>query len=196
MNTPDRIAEVIEASTTRLVAQCYRLYEAPPLGALVRAGPHDDGVYGVLTGIATQGLDPGRKPIARGQDAETEASVYDDHPQLARLLRTTLDVVTVGHTNGASVLQHLPPYPPRIHAFLYTCPPEEVRAFTATLDFLPLLLAVPSPATDEAVASLLRAAAPAHPDAPAFLLRAGRELARLLGGDPPRLNTLLRRLAP
>ena len=263
MTTSTRIAEVIEASTTKLVAQCYQLYDAPPLGSLVRAGPLHDAIYGVVIGITTEGLDPSRRPIARGQQAQTQEQVYQDHPELAHLLRTHLEIAIVGHARGGSplilskpalseaegskdepvearstpspskgegwgegapsspsmaesqarpgrsprgddapsagperALAHtLPPLPPRIHTFLYTCSPDELRAFTASLDFFPLLLADTSPATDEATALLLRTAATAHDDPAAFLLRAGRELARLLATDPPRLTTLLRRLS-
>ena len=34
----DRVGEVIEASTTEFVAQCYELYQSPPLGSLVKTG--------------------------------------------------------------------------------------------------------------------------------------------------------------
>ena len=30
-----RVGEVVESATDRCVVQCYRLYEAPPLGTLV-----------------------------------------------------------------------------------------------------------------------------------------------------------------
>ena len=68
-----RFGEVVEASVERLIGQCHQLYEAPPLGALVRAG---DGVFGVVSGIATSALDPSRRVIARGHDAASEAEVY------------------------------------------------------------------------------------------------------------------------
>ena len=194
--TTDRIGEVIEASTNHLLAQCYHLYGSPPLGALMRAGRQGEAVYGVVTGITTQSLDPGRKPIARGHQVESEEEVYQGNPQLARLLHTHLELAIVGHAQGDQLLPNLPPQPPRIHTFVYPCAPEEVRAFTASLDFLRLLLANGSPTTDEATASLLIMASQAHPDPYAFRLAAGQELARLLGSDPPRLNALLKRLAP
>jgi hypothetical protein len=194
--TTDRIAEVIEAATTRLIAQCYQLYGSPPLGTLVRAGPQQEGVYGIVSAITTQSIDPGRRPIARGEHAASEEEVYQDNPQLSRLLRTDLDILILGHSTGGQPLPHLPPQPPRLHTFVHLCPPEEVRAFTATLDFLRLLLADASASTDEATVSLLLIASQAHPHPYAFRLEAGKELARLLGSDLPRLNALLRRLAP
>ena len=210
--TTDRIAEVIEASTTRLIAQCYQLYGSPPLGALVRAGRQEEGVYGIVSGIITQSIDPGRRPIARGEHAATEEEVYQENPQLSRLLRTDLDILILGHSTGGQgkrgpvdpvhrervepILPHLPSQPPRLHTFVHLCPQEELYAFTTSLDFLRLLLANASASTDEATASLLLIASQAHPDSYAFRLEAGKELARLLGSDLPRLNALLRRLAP
>ena len=80
----NRVGEVIEASTTQFTSQCYELYEMPPLGSLVRTGD----IYGVVAHAATKGLEPGRRPIARGRDEESEAAIYQENPQLARLLRS------------------------------------------------------------------------------------------------------------
>ena len=55
---PDaRIGEVVEASSTGFSAECYALYGAPPLGALVRVG--EPAVYGVVYSVSTAALDPG-----------------------------------------------------------------------------------------------------------------------------------------
>ena len=90
---PRRVGEVVESASDRFVAQCYTLYESPSLGAFVRAGSegaNGDGtpVYGVVYGVSTQSLDPGRPVIARGGDSASEDEVYDANPQLARLLCT------------------------------------------------------------------------------------------------------------
>jgi hypothetical protein len=45
-----------------LAVQCYQLYGAPALGALVKSGgPHP--AYGVVHHVATQGIDPTRRPV-------------------------------------------------------------------------------------------------------------------------------------
>ena len=130
-----RFGEVVEASVQTLIGQCHRLYVAPPLGTLVRAG---DDVYGVVSGIVTSALDPTRRVIARGADAATESEVYAAHPQLERLLRTDVTIAVVGHRpppddaprrNDGPFAQYLPPLPPRIHTFLYACSAAEARAF-------------------------------------------------------------------
>ncbi|MFQ5861135.1 MAG: hypothetical protein ACE5IG_06265 [Dehalococcoidia bacterium] len=191
---PLRVGEVVETSTTGFTAQCYRLDEAPPLGALVRTGS-EAVIYGVVAHIATTSLDPGRRPIALGQEEESEEAVYRSNPQLARLLRTQFQAITVGHGNADALSHHLPSLPPRIHHFVYQCAADEVARFTTRLDFLRLLLDAPASAGDEVVRACLRQASAAHPDASAFLVAAGKELAGLLSNDVLRLNTLLRGLA-
>ncbi len=186
-----RFGEVVEASLERLVGQCHRLYDAPPLGRLVRAG---DTVYGVVQDVATTALDPTRRVIARGADAASEDEIYREHPQLERLLRTDVALAVVGHREGGEVCQYLPPLPPRIHTFLHLCPPEEIRAFMTKFDFLPLLVRVGQPGADDLVAAVLRQASMAF-DAPHdFLISGGRALAALLSRDTVRLNAVLRRL--
>ena len=205
-----RFGEVVEASVETLIGQCHRLYEAPPLGTLVRAG---DDVYGIVSGIVTSALDPTRRVIARGADAATESEVYAAHPQLERLLRTDVTIAVVGHRpppddaprrNDGPFAQYLPPLPPRIHTFLYACGAAEARAFlgfdgggfdaaSVRLDFVSLLIGG-GPADDDVLAAALRRTSLAF-DAPAeFLLAASRAVAVLLANDTARLNTILRRL--
>ena len=113
--SPDRIAEVIEAGTAQFAAQCYELYEIPPLGSLVRTGDS----YGIVSGATTASLEPGRKPIARGRDEASEAAIYESSPQLVKLLRSEFTASVVGFKDGDKVSQYLPPQPARIHAFVY-----------------------------------------------------------------------------
>ena len=206
--TATRFGEVVETAVESLIGQCYRLYEAPPLGTLVRAGSD---VFAVVSGIATSALDPSRRVIARGADAATEAEVYAANPQLERLLRTDVTLTVVGYcTAGAPVHQYLPPLPPRIHTFLYTCDTQEVRAFfgdgTPHLDFMSLLLASYSNTDDVLAATLdsvfiegvlaatLRQAAVAFDDPRSFLVDASKAVAVLLTGDVMRVNAIVRRL--
>ncbi len=192
----DKIGEVIEASSGEFVAECYELDNAPPLGSLVRVG---DGIetYGVVHQVATESIDPGRRPIARGREENDVEDVYRKHPQLARLLRTTFRAVVLGHGQGGELRHYLPPHPARIHSFIYPCSHEELSQFTQSLDFLDVLVSsrqVGMGTADDVLAAFLRHAAGAHQDGHAFLVKAGKELALLLGGEPNRLNAILRRL--
>jgi hypothetical protein len=195
-NLAGRFGEVVEASIEQLIGQCHQLYEAPSLGALVRAG---DGVFGVASGIATSALDPSRRVIARGHDAASEAEVYAAHPQLEKLLRTDVTITVVGHREAAGpVRQYLPAQPPRIHTFLYQTTPAEIAQFFGSaqhpsLDFVPLLVGWGG-AADDVLAAVLRQAAPAFDDPRTFLIEASKAVAVALAGDTARINAIVRRL--
>ncbi|MDP2662881.1 MAG: hypothetical protein Q8R28_19370 [Dehalococcoidia bacterium] len=206
----DKIGEVVEATTGEFTAQSYQLHWAPSLGSLVKTGApvvgtvHEsplqtgpNAIYGVVCHICTASLEPGRRAMARGRDLEEEEEVYKQNPQLDHLMRTSFSVLIVGHTDGSRICHYLPPRPPRIHAFVYPCPQDEVAGFTQALDFLNLLLSasLPIPA-EELVAACLRTAATAREDSRAFLVRAGKELAFLLAAEPARLNAILRKIRP
>ena len=174
-----------------LIGQCHRLYEAPALGTLVRAG---DDVYAAVSGVATSSLDPTRRVIARGADAATEDDVYAEHPQLGRLLRTDVTLAVLGYREAGEARQDLPPLPPRIHTFLCACPPDEVRWFMERLDFVPLLVHNGFPAGDDVLAAVLRQASTAFDLPNDFLMRAAKAVAVQLSADTARLNSVLRRL--
>ncbi|MBN1176961.1 MAG: hypothetical protein JXA51_04700 [Dehalococcoidales bacterium] len=187
----NKIAEVIEASTAQFAAQCYQLYEIPPLGSLVKTGD----IYGIVAEATTESLDTGRKPIARGKDEASEEAVYQSSPQLTKLLRSEFTAVVAGHRDGDNLYRYLPPQPARIHGFVYLCQPDEVKEFGKSFDFLNILIntALPVP-TEELIAAALRQMSQAHDDSHAFLVAAGKELAALLSNDYIRLKNILGRL--
>ncbi len=186
-----KIAEVIEASTARFISQCYELYGLPPLGGLVKSGD----IYGIVCHAETAGMEPGRRPIARGKDEATEEAVYNSSPQLLKLLRSEFTASVVGYKEGENIYQHLPPQPARIHGFVYLCRPEEVREFSRSFDFLNILLNVsPVIPPEELIAAALRQMAGAQEDPRAFLVAAGKEMANLLSDDFIRLKNILGRL--
>jgi hypothetical protein len=186
-----KIAEVIEASTAQFTAQCYELYGLPPLGSLVRTGA----IYGIVGHAETTGIEPGRRPIARGRDAASEEAVYDSSPQLSKLLRSEFTAAVVGFKDGDKIYQYLPPQPTRIHGFVYPCPPDEVKVFSKKFDFFNILVnaALPIPA-EELTAATLRQMSLMQDDPHAFLVAAGKELANLLSNDFLRLKNILGRL--
>ena len=190
----ERVGEIVEASTSEFTAECYRLYDSPSLGSLVRTG--DDGpIYGIICEVTTRSLDPTRRLIARGRQEETEADVYLSNPQISRLLRTEFRSLVVGHQDGGNVVRHLAPLPPRIHSFVYRPDNEELRAFSSSLEFMPILLAAPIGPHDDVISSFLQQASASHPNPKQFLVSAGKELAVLMSGQMQRLNNVLRRLS-
>ena len=195
MAEAQRVGEVIEASTTDFVAQCYELYQLPPLGSLVKTRDLPVELYGIVYNAATTSLEPGRRPIARGKDETSEEEIYRSSPQLLKLLKSEFGALVVGHKQGDKLYHHLPPQPARIHSFVYLCPSEEVKEFGQSFDFLNILINTHLPVpTEELVAASLRQMSQAHEDPRAFLVAAGKELAILLSGNLNQLKAILGRI--
>ncbi len=180
MNT-QRVGEVIEASTTDFVAQCYELYQSPPLGSLVKTADSPLELYGIVYHATTTSLEPGRRPIARGKDEASEEAIYQSSPQLLKLLRSEFSALVVGHREGDRLYHYLPPKPARIHGFVYLCSPDEVKEFSQSFDFLNILINTHLPVSvEELVAASLRQMSQVYEDSHTFLVAAGKELAVLV----------------
>ena len=194
---PDRVGEVVAASTTDFVAQCYELYQSPPLGSLVKTRDESVELYGVVCGATTTSLEPGRRPIARGKDEASEEEIYRQSPQLLKLFRSEFSALVVGHRQGDKLHHYLPPKPARIHGFVYLCPPAEVKDFSQSFDFLNILINTSLPiSSDELIAAVLRQMSQAYEDRRDFLVAAARELAILLSGQLSQLKAILGRIRP
>jgi len=192
---PQRVGEVIEASTTDFTAQCYELYQSPPLGSLVKTRDLPVELYGIVYNATTTSLEPGRRPIARGKDEASEEGIYQASPQLLKLLRSEFSALVVGHRQGDKLYHYLPPKPARIHSFVYLCSPEEVKEFSQSFDFLNMLINAHLPvSTDELIAACLRLMCQVYEDRHTFLVAAGKELAILLSGQFNQLKAILGRI--
>ncbi len=197
MNTDEtqRVGEVIEASTNDFVAQCYELYQSPPLGSLVKTRDLAVELYGIVYNATTTSFEPGRRPIARGKDETTEEGIYQASPQLLKLLKSEFSALVVGHRQDDKLYHYLPPKPARIHAFVYLCSPEEVKEFSQSFDFLNILINTRLPvSSDELIAACLRQMSQVYEDRRAFLVAAGKELAILLSGNFNQLKAILGRI--
>ena len=191
----ERVGEVIEASTTDFVAQCYELYQSPPLGSLVKTTDLPVELYGIVYHAATTSLEPGRRPIARGKDEASEEALYQANPQLTKLLKSEFGTLVVGHRIENKLHHYLPPKPVHIHGFVYLCSPAEIREFSQSFGFLNILVDSPLPiATAEIIAASLRRMSRVYDDAYPFLVAAGKELAILLSNDFSQLKATLGRL--
>jgi len=195
MDEMQRVGEVIEASTTDFVAQCYELYQSPPLGSLVKTTDLPVELYGIVYNATTTSLEPGRRPIARGKDEASEEEIYKSSPQLRQLLRSEFSALVVGYRENEKLYHYLPPKPARIHSFVYLCPTEEVKEFSQSFDFLNILINthLPVPA-EELIAACLRQMSQVYEDPHTFLVAAGKELAILLSSEFNQLKAILGRI--
>lgn len=177
------------------MAQCYELYQSPPLGSLVKTKDEQVDLYGIVCNAATSSFEPGRRPIARGKDEASEEEIYRSSPQLTKLLRSEFSALVVGHRQDDRLYHYLPPKPARIHGFVYLCSLDEVKEFGQSFDFLNMLIncRLPIP-TDELIAAALRQMSQAYEDRHSFLVTAGKELSILLSGQYNQLKAILGRI--
>jgi len=168
--------------------------DMPMFGGLCRA-PAQAGrshVIGLIYEISVEDDDLARQLAASDLP---QAEVRLDQ-QFVRPIPIEIRALSVGYHNGDGYVYDLPPQPPMTLADIHGLTTAEVRRFTESFGFLPLVLAAPQLPTDSLLAASFRHASLARPEAErrAFLVRAGRECARLLAGDLARLNNLVRSL--
>ncbi len=195
-----RVGRILRASTRGFVVGCEVMQpDIPAFGSFVRVESQTTGsvrdLYGLIYDVSIEDDLFVRHFIGAGIP---ENVVRDQREN--RQVPIEVSVLAVGtrqDTGSGMLVRHcLPPQPPVTLDWLYQCRVEEVRAFTSRFDYFRLVLDARDVPTDELLAVSLRAAAMARPEheRETFLVEAGRELARLLAGDPVRLEGVLRRL--
>ena len=189
--TEGRVGEVVEATTTSFLTQCYTLYETPSIGSIVRASDRQP-VFGIVSNISTQGIDPSRKPVPRGINAKTEDDVYNSNPQLKHLLRTEFQSIIVGYQAGNEVKFELPPTPPQIYSFVHTCHPDEIEYVGVSAYLIKALVNANLTATDEVIAACLRSLASIRDNPTEFLINAGQDLIYFFQGDFRRVEYIIK----
>lgn len=191
------VAEVIESSTRHLVAEVNRDAEPPAFGAWVEV-PLEDGsvIYAVVGHIEVGSIEPGRRAMAMGLDRE---ALRREMPQVLELVRTTFRAQVVAFRDASGRLrQTLPPRPAALHDRVRCCADDDVAALAAPYDTFRTLLhgADERLPTDDLLAAMLRRLYDAHgrgDEGQRALVAAGQALARLLGDDHERLQSILRR---
>jgi hypothetical protein len=193
-----QVGRVLRASTRGFVIGCAVMQpDMPAFGSFVRAEGQKprSTIYGLIYDVSVEDDPFVRQLISAELRAEDQEIVVRDHRE-NRQVPIEVSVLAVGCDDGMGIRHCLPAQPPVTLDWLYQCTDEEMRAFTARFDYFRLVLEAREVPADELLAASLRAAAAARPasEREAFLVEAGRELARLLAGDPVRLEGLLRRL--
>ena len=189
-----RVGRVLRAGTRGFAIGCAVMTpDIPAFGSFVRADGLTPGsaIYGLIYDVSVEDDPFVRQFIGANPPEEV---VRDQREN--RQIPIEVSVLAVGRGDGETIRHCLPAQPPVTLDWLYQCSDEEVRTFTTRFDYFRLVLESREVPADELLAASLRAAAAARPghEREAFLVEAGRELARLLVGDPVRLEGLLRRL--
>ena len=186
------IAEVIESSTTEFAAQCCQLHGSPDFGSFVKVDSPLT-IIGMIYDISTGSTDLNRRPVAYGK---TEEELKNEQPQIFELLRTEIKIRIVGYYEKSGIRQLVPPQPPNLHSFVYSCTPSEVQEFTSKFDYFRTLTGVGGTLADELLIAAIQQTCGSRKDsARYYLIRAGKELARLFRDDYDRLESILRRIS-
>ncbi len=195
------VGRIVRSSTTRFAVGCETLQsDVPTFGCLVKVRALGDAeVYGLIYDVRMED-DPFVRQMATTSEARRE--VIEDQRR-NRQVPIEVAVLVVGYRHGGEIYHRLPPQPPYSLDVLLACDGVELQEFTRRFDYFRLVLDNRDLPADELLAANLREAAMARdpklvPGGPGylFLVEAGRELARLLAADPPRLDALLRRIRP
>lgn len=218
------LAEVVEASTSLLVAQCWeRLRENPPaFGSLVKVVPPR--FTGQWTASPSEYEDPfaDESPAARqvgSPDGTIYAVVYSaetmsaqpgrrasafqktreelrqEQPQIFELLRTDFTALPVGFVRAGRLCPQIPPRPANLHDGVEECSDVEEKVITGCPEVLEAILRGPEGINaDSLVVALLERGYTLREADRGFLVAAGKTLASLLRSEPGRLLGILRRI--
>ncbi len=187
------VGRIIRASTTRFAVGCQVLRpQVPIFGSLVKVPAlGGDEVFGLIHDVRMED-DPFVRQVAAAQGLRPE--VIEDQRR-NRQVPIEVGVLVVGYRHGETIYHRLPPQPPLSLDVLHTCQAAELVAFTEQFGYFRLVMDARDLPCDELLAANLRYAAQARQAGGRdFLVAAGRELARLLTMDLPRLDAILRRI--
>jgi len=190
-----QVGRVIRSSTTRFAVGCQVLRpNVPVFGSLVTAATvGGEEIYGLIHDVRMED-DPFVRQVA--VLTEDRPEVIEDHRH-NRQVPIEVGVLVVGYQRQGRIHHRLPPQPPLSLDLIHTCSRDELITFTGGFGYFILVLDSRDLPADELLAANLRYAAEARGrEGHDFLLHAGRELARLLAMDLPRLDAMLRRIRP
>ena len=143
-------------------------------------------------GGAQEDLGVGQRPVGPCGIANTRPA------RTARRAEASKADGQCGENPPAKIIAGLPPQPPVTLDSIRACSPAEMLDCTSSFDYLRLIMNSPEAPVDELIVVSLRKAAAVRPpeEQLTFLRSAGRELAKLMSRDLPRLENVLRRIRP
>lgn len=189
------LGRVLRSSTTIFTFGSLDNADLPAFGALVAAEVGPTWVYGLVYEVVIQD-DPFVRQVVAATEGLTAERIEDMRQR--RQVPVEITALTVAYRQGDRVYQRLPPRPPAALQPIWACDETTTAQVLADFAFFRTVLNAAHCPSEELLAAALRRAAACRPpeQEKAYLLEAGRELARLLAADLPRLDAILRRLAP
>lgn len=189
------LGRVLRSSTTTFTFGSLDNADLPAFGALVAAEVGPIWVYGLVYEVIIQD-DPFVRQVVAAAGELTAERIEDMRQR--RQVPVEITALTVAYRQENRVYQHLPPRPPAALQPIWACDDATTAQVMADFAFFRTVLNAAHCPGEELLAAALRRAAACRPpeQEKAYLLEAGRELARLLAADLPRLDAILRRLAP
>lgn len=190
------IGRLLRANTRGCVAGCQINQPFPAFGSMVSI-PLDNGLkaYGLVTDIHID--DDGLVRQLAASDSLPEEVIQDN--RLNRNVPVELSVLFIGSSDNGRVSHLLPPRPPLSLDRMFTCPDEEIRAFTSSGRFSYLrhiLGALDLHAPDLLAAHLMQAGKAHAAEANAVWAKeAIREIITLLRDDHAALTAVLGAIA-
>ena len=151
-------AWVLRANARGFTAGCQILRpDGPRFADLIKVEQGNLTIFGLIYDIQAHDDLVVRQLIVGGR-LETEI-ILDQ--QVNRLVPLEIQVLAVGYRQDQTIVYGLPPQPPFSLALMTVCTDRDLRAFSARLDYLPLILNASQVPVDELiVAHLRRLAAP------------------------------------
>lgn len=202
MSISKKVGEVISSNTTSFLAQCIKeennlltLPQAPYFGSFVRAEGEEIGfdIIAVVYEISSGSIDSVHRPTAMNL---SRTELRNQQPQIFDLLKTDFSAIIIGYMMNDRIYQTIPPHPPQIHDFVYSCSANEVKQITQKMDYLRILLNSGTILCEELVEASIRNAYVARGNDRGYLIDVGRELSNLLKDNYDRLSAILRRIKP
>lgn len=188
----ERIGEIIQVFTTRFLAQGDSLANPPAFGSFVKAESQNMSIYGLVYNVYEMSIDPNRRAVAFGIE---RTELLRQQPQIAEFLKVEFEAAVIGFNDAGYIRAYLPPFPPRIHSFVYVCSGKEVLELTEDLEFIRSINALPGIPVEELAAASIRLAYQERNNDQKFLVRAGQEIAQVLKDEYEKARSIIRRIS-
>lgn len=136
-NLPTPFGEIIESTLTEWKVACWHRDIAPAFASPVVAQRGDTTIFGIIIGMQTGSIEPGRSPFAF---QKTEEELMRDQPHIFSLLQTTCRCIVLGYRQHEKTYYQIPAHPPKIHAFVRPASDRELQLFFAHTAYAHMLL--------------------------------------------------------